>query len=99
LRLRRWDPKKRQLSLHVCNTDGKEVGVVRFAPVSFVCLPVETEVETLETCAPDSLPTDFWSRGSPTAASLRSAKAVVFVHTPDRQRHYLVTSGVRYDRT
>ncbi len=99
LRLRRWDEAKKQLSLHVINAKGDNVGVVRFAPVTFICLPTKAKVEQMEVFDPAALPADFWSRSTPSASSLHGNYWVVFVHTPDHFRHYLIAGGVRYDRS
>lgn len=98
LRFRRWDAKKKQLSLHVFDAHGEDIGVVRFAPVTFVCLPTKVKVERMEVCDARALPGSFWTASAPSATTLRATDWVIFVHTPDHLSHYVIASGVRYDR-
>lgn len=99
LRLRRWDPDKRQVSFHVSDRGGKDVGVLRFAPVAFLCVPARFTVTRLTERNARDLPTDFWTMSAPEATSLSATDVVYFFEVPSGLRHYLVAGGDRYDRT
>jgi hypothetical protein len=87
------------VSFHVTDSRGKDVGIARFAPVAFLCVPVRFAVAAVTARSARDLPSDFWGPSAPEAASLQATDLVVFFMLPSGLRHYLVAGGLRYDRS